>query len=291
MFIAFVITRIILNPVVNLCQKKLSNNGASSLLIVTSTYLTLSILSIPWFFVRGIDGLSAGFLITALLMTIAGTAGNLLLMMALKHSDLSVFGPINAFKPVIGLILAYFMISEIPSVRGVVGILIIVAGSFFLGHDPEGGISVGTFAALFRSRGVILRLASLCLISVEAVLMKECVNHAGVLSTFAVWALLGAPVLVMIVLLMRRNSIRSGIIILRSNPVTSFGAIILYGAMQLATLFVFEKGIVGFSLALFQLSTVISVFLGWICFRERSFLPRLAGSLIMIGGAILIIWY
>ncbi len=61
------------------------------------------------------------------------------------------------------------------------------------------------------------------------------------------------------------------------------------GAMQSTTLFTFGKLQVGYSLALFQLSTLISVFLGYRYFREGHFRKRLVGSAIMVGGAVLIV--
>jgi drug/metabolite transporter (DMT)-like permease len=45
---------------------------------------------------------------------------------------------------------------------------------------------------------------------------------------------------------------------------------------------------VGYSLALFQLSTLISVFLGYHYFQEQNIGRRLFGSGVMIAGAVLI---
>jgi drug/metabolite transporter (DMT)-like permease len=58
--------------------------------------------------------------------------------------------------------------------------------------------------------------------------------------------------------------------------------------MELTTLLTFGVMQVGYSLALFQLSTLISVFFGYRYFSERNIGRRLVGSLIMIAGAIAI---
>jgi drug/metabolite transporter (DMT)-like permease len=60
------------------------------------------------------------------------------------------------------------------------------------------------------------------------------------------------------------------------------------GLMQLSTLLTFGKFPVGYSLALFQLSTLLSVLLGYRIFHEGHLARRLTGSLIMIGGALCI---
>jgi drug/metabolite transporter (DMT)-like permease len=57
------------------------------------------------------------------------------------------------------------------------------------------------------------------------------------------------------------------------------------GLMQLSTLLTFGKMQVGYSLALFQTSTILSVFLGYKFFQETNIVRRLCGSLIMVVGA------
>lgn len=58
---------------------------------------------------------------------------------------------------------------------------------------------------------------------------------------------------------------------------------------QLSTNYVFENMHVGYALALFQLSTLLSVALGYKMFNERNVLKKAIGSLIMIVGSVMII--
>jgi drug/metabolite transporter (DMT)-like permease len=59
--------------------------------------------------------------------------------------------------------------------------------------------------------------------------------------------------------------------------------------MQLGTLITFNAMQVGYSLALFQTSTLLSVLLGHRLFQEQHFVERMIGSIVMVGGAVLII--
>ena len=59
--------------------------------------------------------------------------------------------------------------------------------------------------------------------------------------------------------------------------------------MQLATVYTFGKLQVGYSLALFQLSTLLSVFLGYRYFQESQIRKRLIGALVMSAGAVLVV--
>ena len=61
------------------------------------------------------------------------------------------------------------------------------------------------------------------------------------------------------------------------------------GLMQLTTLLTLGKLQVGYSLALFQLSTLVTVYLGHRYFQERNIRRRLVGSLVMMIGAMLIV--
>jgi drug/metabolite transporter (DMT)-like permease len=59
--------------------------------------------------------------------------------------------------------------------------------------------------------------------------------------------------------------------------------------MQLATLFALERLPVGYCLALFQLSALVSLVFGARYFSERNIGRRLLGSGVMVAGAVLII--
>ena len=64
---------------------------------------------------------------------------------------------------------------------------------------------------------------------------------------------------------------------------------ILLGLMQYSTNYVFERMNVGYALALFQLSSLVTVFLGYKVFKEGDMINKIIGSTIMIIGSCLII--
>jgi drug/metabolite transporter (DMT)-like permease len=59
--------------------------------------------------------------------------------------------------------------------------------------------------------------------------------------------------------------------------------------MALTSILTFGQLQVGYSLALFQLSTLVTVYLGHRYFQERNIRRRLLGSLVMVIGAMLIV--
>src|SRR5205823_1778944 len=107
-------------------------------------------------------------------------AGNTLLVQALRLSDLSVLGPVNAWKAVVSLVPGAVLLREVPGPAGLAGIGLIVAGSYAL-VDRDGGRRDGTaggrgrgaVARFVTDRGVQFRLAALVLSAVEAVFLKR----------------------------------------------------------------------------------------------------------------------
>ena len=59
--------------------------------------------------------------------------------------------------------------------------------------------------------------------------------------------------------------------------------------MQYTTNYVFSHMNVGYALALFQLSTIVSIFLGYRIFRETDIRRKLLGAIIMVVGSVVII--
>jgi drug/metabolite transporter (DMT)-like permease len=215
--------------------------------------------------------------------------GNVLLVFALKSTDLSVLGPINAYKSVISLVLGVFLIGEIPTPLGVLGVLLILSGSYFVvdrdGNQPRSN----AFVQFFRQRGVQYRLAALCLSATESIFLKKALLLSSPLTTFVFWSILGLPIAAAAIVLLVRDRLGGEVALLRHNATTYVWLAVTTGLVELTTLFTFGKLQVGYSLALFQLSTLISVFLGYRYFQEGHIRKRLLGSLIMVAGATLIV--
>jgi drug/metabolite transporter (DMT)-like permease len=67
------------------------------------------------------------------------------------------------------------------------------------------------------------------------------------------------------------------------------GLVLSTGLMQFCSILVLKGFAVGYALALFQTSTLISVLLGHQLFKERNIAERLVGSVVMVAGAVLIV--
>ena len=202
-----IILRVLSNPLGNVFQKQLTNRYNHPLLINFLTFLLLSVFCIiPAIQVRWLE-LPFEFWKYCILAGIVGATGNGFLVKALQCGDLSVLGPINSYKSVVGIIVGIFLLGEIPNRWGIA----------------------------------------------EVHLVKE----------------------------FKRIKIR--------DLFSYFYLVLCIGTMQYTTNYVFDHMEVGYALALFQLSTIVSIFLGYRIFKEENITKKLIGSVIMVAGSVMII--
>lgn len=281
MFTAIIalIARVLSNPAANMLQKKLAQNN-SAILINLYSYLFLSIFCIypainnTWNYDVSYWGL-------VILAGILCTLGSICLIKALQCGEMSILGPVNSYKCVVGLILGFLFLKEIPSFAGLVGVALIIWGSWFIFDTVQEGFSL----ALFRRKDIILRFCALFFSGCEAVVLKKIITMSSAFESFILWCFTG---FIFTVVLMFIHRVQFKIFNLK-NINTCFLIAICLGIMQLSTNIVFEHINVGLSLALFQLSSLVAVIFGYKIFHEKHFLKKLLGSVIMILGSCFIL--
>lgn len=107
-----IILRVLSNPLGNVFQKQLTNRYNHPLLINFLTFLLLSVFCIiPAIQVRWLE-LPFEFWKYCILAGIVGATGNGFLVKALQCGDLSVLGPINSYKSVVGIIVGIFLLGD-----------------------------------------------------------------------------------------------------------------------------------------------------------------------------------
>jgi drug/metabolite transporter (DMT)-like permease len=284
----FILVRILANPASNVFQKQLAERSARPIFIIGVVHACLAVVCAPLLFGATIEATSIDVWSNMLAAATLAVAGNTLLVHALRAGDLSILGPVNAYKSVIGLILSIFLIGEYPSPLGIVGVLLIVAGSYLVVDRPVDQPGGNAFVLFFRERGIQLRFAALILAATEAVFLKRAILLSSPWTVFVLWSFLGVP-LAAIGLLIDGGRADDQIVILRRSWKTFLALALMTGLMQMTTVLTFDRMQVGYSLALFQLSTIVSVLLGYRYFQEQHLGKRLAGSIVMTAGAMVII--
>ena len=278
-----VILRILANSFSNVFQKKLTCEKESPYSINFVTYLILTLLCIP-FFGKISGGISEiDFWIYSILGGIFGAAGNSFLIKALEKGELSVLGPINAYKSVIGLLGGIIFLKELPSAAGLGGIVLIILGSYLIFDTVEEKFSF----ALFKRKDIRYRFYALFLTAIEAVFIKKVILITDITTSCISTCIFGA---IFSFLILKINKIKTGKINL-SHSLSYLLTAICFGLVMITTAYTFSKINVGYALSLFQLSILLNVLLGYKIFKEQHLLKKLAGAVIVILGSVAIILY
>ena len=267
--------RVLLSVGASTLQKHLTRREVGSAALWRATYAWMAfpaclILALG---LRG--GVTREFLWNAIAAGVLDALGNLAMVAALRRTDLSVFGPLNGFRPVLALVFGWVFLREVPTMLGGIGIGLTVIGTAILLRDEESEEASGTAWQMFG-----LRVAGLALSTFASVFLKRATLAGGPEMTLGVWILCGLPVFWL-------WSSRP------QEPSTDQRHLLTLHAagffiMQWLTLYVFAATLLAYSFAFFQLGMVLQVIVGHWMFHEPNFRKRLACCGIIGAGAAMI---
>lgn len=276
-FIAIFI-RVAANSLSNVFQKKLAFEGENPINVNFINYLLLSLFSIPLLFFVDYSAVNLTFLLYALAGGLTGAVCNCFMVMALEKGELSVLGPINSYKAVIGLIFGMFILHEIPNMYGIMGILLIISGSYFILESP---------GALMK-KDIQYRIYALIFSAIEAVFIKKVIILSSITASFITSSFLGAIFSFIIMNIFSSSKLKLPV---KRHSIMYVLTALCFGLMTFTTAYVFKYMNVGCALSLFQLSIIINVILGYKLFNEKNLIKKLFGSLIiLIGSATILIF-
>ncbi|MFN8343918.1 MAG: EamA family transporter [Spirosomataceae bacterium] len=280
--------RILVNPLSNVFQKYLTRRQANPLFVITSTYGILSLGCVLYLLLFPPASLPFSFWYYSIIFNLLNVAGNYFLVKSLQHGDLSVLGPINAYKSLVSLIFGFFLLGEVPNTWGLAGMLLIIAGSYFVLSQASGSQSFSW--SLFRQPEVQYRFAALFFSAIEALFLKKIITATNVELAFVSWCIGGFLFSAVALLLIQKSmSLQTQWPLIKTYKWYFLALGLSAGLMQLSTNYAFEGIEVSYALALFQISALISVFFGVHFFQETNLWRKLAGAAVMVAGAALII--
>ena len=271
-----VIIRIFTNSATNVFQKRLAENGESPVVINFLVYFILTLPAVPIILCSNTFIPSKEFFIYAVLGGVCGAVCNCFMVLALERGQLSVLGPINSYKAIIGLLFGMIILKEFPSIYGLAGMLLIIFGTYFIFDKP----------ADFFKKDILYRFLALIFSAMEAVFIKKVILLSSISISFAVSSILGALFSFVIYKVFSKNNFSLREKLMKSDL---WNTAICFGVMTFVTAFVFKFMNVGYALSLFQISVILNVFLGYKLFREQNLRKKLAGSVIILIGSTMII--
>ncbi|MEK0423361.1 MAG: hypothetical protein RLZ95_1271 [Bacteroidota bacterium] len=284
LLIIAIVIRIIVNPISNVFQKQLTL-VQHPLFVNLVSYAILSFVSLFLLLDFPFRSISIYFWIYSIIGGICGALGNGFIVKALEQGQLSVLGPINAYKSLVGVIFAFLIIGELPNAWGFLGIACIIIGSYFVLDNENGRFSWN----IFKQKSIQFRLAALVLTGIQAVFDKRVIQEAGLIYAFAGWCIFGLLFSLPLFLTTQCSFRAQWKEVSKPVMLKYFGLLISIALMVVTTNYAFAHMKVGTALALFQISILMSVLFGHHFFQESGVVKKIVGSTIMIVGSVLIL--
>jgi len=257
---------------------------------------------------RGFPALGQDFFVAVIITTVLNIAGLTLIFAALSSSDLSLSVPMLSFTPAFLIGTSYLLLHELPSVFGILGICIIVCGSYVLNISEQQDNFTDPVWSMIRNRGSWYMLIVAVLFAISINFDKiVLINSDPVFGMALTVSLIGWSFLLMSAypVLVRWNKLRR---MKPSNPEPAQGNTVrtwelpsyvvpalligLFGAIEAASInMAYTLQIVPYVIAIKRLSIIFMVLYGTIVFSEDEIKIRLAGAGLMVIGAVIILLF
>jgi len=272
------------NPIL---YKRILRDSEPVVVVWGVTLLSLPLLGIFAFIltppIPSIDGVfGASVLGSAILNVIAHLAST----KALKLADVSLVTPLLIFSPVFTVLISILFLNEIPSVTGMLGVVLVLIGAYAINSNKERGW-LAPFKSLALTPGVGLVLLAGLLWAITPLFEKTAILHTQPESPrFAAFIVTVLLTFILSPFVLSRG--KSKIVGMMRRRTSLLLAGLIAGTAPILGYTAYSLGYVGYVTTLFKLSTLLTAIWSSLLLKEGNFRSRLTASMIMVIGAILI---
>lgn len=239
---------------------------------------------LPLLFFIEIPVLNESFWIALIFGSALNLVATIVYMKAIKSSDLSITIPMVTFTPLFLLLTSPLIIGEFTNIYGIIGIVLIVLGSYMLNIKQRKNGYLAPFRALLSEPGPKLMLIVALIWSITSNIDKIGVGNSSpifwVIAINVTLATLMFPIMVYKSKNCKKILQKDYKILL---PVGLFSALSLIFHMTAITL-----TLVAYVISIKRLNIVLSILFGHFLFKEENVKERLVGAVIMVVGVIII---
>ncbi len=206
---------------------------------------------------------------------------------ALKITDLSLAISMKSFTPIFLILTSFLLLREFPTMFGIVGIFLIVIGSYVLNTTKNSKKLFEPIKSIINNRGAMYMLVVAFLASISSNYDKLVVQNSDpIFSSAIVFLFLGISFLIISLVKAKGELINS-----RKHLSKFLLAGIVFSLVAITINIAFTMQIVPYVISLKRISILFSVVYGGFLFKEKNILRRSIGAIIMLGGTILIILF
>ena len=250
-------------------------------------------------FLWGVPTIGPQFWVALLIGGSLNVLTTVLYMKALKHSDLSISVPMLAFTPLFLLVTSPLIVGEFPTTLGLVGIILIVMGSYILNINEFKKGYLAPFKALLQEKGPKLMLIVAFIWSITSNYDKiGAVNSSPIIWVVAVNLFIAISIFPILLTSnkdyfqkKRSSLVKDGSYweLIKENK-----NILLFTGFLSALTIIFQiyaitLTLVAYVIAIKRTSVCFGVIWGHLIFHEKGVKERLTGAIVMVLGVVLII--
>lgn len=209
---------------------------------------------------------------------------------ALEVGDISLVVPMLSFTPLFMIVTSFLILGESPSPKGMLGIMLIVAGSYIM-HFKKNEKLFAPFKSLYNNKGTRYALIVALIYSVSGNIEKILINNSDIFISGGLEKMLTGVCFFAFIAMANKSKIREHIP--TPNKKLFLKAILITGLFSgLITLVQFTAmtmTIVPYVIAIKRTTILFSMLAGFLFFKEKNISQRFLGAVIMILGVCLII--
>ncbi|RKY12622.1 MAG: hypothetical protein DRP65_00765 [Planctomycetota bacterium] len=269
----------------NVITRKLSFRTDRSV-ILYAKYVFASIFAVLLLLVTGIPLIEPGFYYSIFLASVIDVIASWYFIQAVASAQLARTFPLVALTPIFLVGTSFFLLGEVPSFIGLIGIIAIVCGAYMLRSES---IKVGLlepFRLLLKEKASRNMLVAAFLFSFLAVFFKKAILNSSVYFALCITQLLA--MLILSAVFVKRKTIAA----IYSKIKNNFGLLFLSGFVAFIaglTLFAaFKIGLASYVVSIKRTSILFTIILGYIFFKEDHLIRSLLIGIIMALGILLI---
>lgn len=279
----------ILNPLFdasrNVFSKKASLNVDSLVVSWMNNFIPFLLYLPALFFIE--LKFNQQFFISVLISGTINTAAAILYHRAISKGDISLVVPMLSLTPLFLLVVSPLIVGEFPTAKGLIGIILIVVGSYLLNVNLKDKGIFFPLKSLMKNKATRYMLIVAFIWSISANFDKKGIEASSVLQYILfinLFVTIGTTIFsiskgkfsLQSVWLERKNLLFVGVL-------TSMGYFVHMTALSLT--------LVAYVIALKRTAGMITVILGYLFLKEQNIEERLLGSAIMFIGILFIVLF
>ncbi|MFC1755894.1 EamA family transporter [Patescibacteria group bacterium] len=248
--------------------------------------VTSLLVFLPIILYTGIPQVSSDYWVIVGLKVIAMTVALVLYNKSLKETDVSLALPMLALTPLVTAVLSFFLIGDLPTLMGGIGIVVTIFGVYLLNRSRGDGL-LAPFKEVYKNKGVFYMFLVSIIWGITTSFDKIAILRSTPIYYAVVTTVLTALFLTPIVAHVHKNEIKEVFSINKLIYMIPIG--LLEGIVVFGQFTAYQFTLAAYIIAIKRTSIVFSSILAYFIFKEE-IKDRLLPILIMVIGLMLILF-